>query len=250
MKRFLVLPLLAVVPLLPVKHAIARTSSGITVSTTDHGIRLTLSLPRRSFARNSLVQLAVRLQNTSNNRVYLSNDCTLQNPAVSVQSLTHKTVYPPALTFPSVPTNTACRSPLEIAVTPNGSISRNYFIILRGQCIHAVVRFSRGRSDMVSRPLHVGLVSSAPQRVNLHIHPLYATVVPPRSGKRLLLYTDWFQCASSSLRDFGGTPSWQFAHSVRLIPSTSLAPSCKVVQWHVVTGYLNHPVVAINFKSP
>jgi hypothetical protein len=59
MKRFLLLLSFVVVPLVPISHAYARISSGITVSSTAHGIRLTLVVPQRSYPRNALVRFAV-----------------------------------------------------------------------------------------------------------------------------------------------------------------------------------------------
>lgn len=101
MERLSLLPLLTVVPFFPIKHAYATTNSSITVSTTAHGIRLTLSVPRRSYPRNALIRVGLRLTNLSHRNMPLPHLDGSEGPCTNTLKEVFNdkgiVLYPPAI---------------------------------------------------------------------------------------------------------------------------------------------------------
>jgi hypothetical protein len=71
MKQFLLLPLLLVAPFLITQRADARTS-GTSITTVSHGMKLTLVVLRQSFPRKALVQVREHLENVSREDLHVA----------------------------------------------------------------------------------------------------------------------------------------------------------------------------------
>jgi hypothetical protein len=127
--------LLLLAPLSYPRGTGAAPVSAVQIETTTHGVKLFLSIPRRTYPRNALVRVTVRLQNISRRTVLVSGN----NPStVVVLDASHRAVYWPdtpflgqALFGESVPP----RLPLKLR--PQQRPVNSFFLILRGPLLQA-----------------------------------------------------------------------------------------------------------------
>jgi hypothetical protein len=275
MKRFLLLLSLVLAPLVPIRHAIARSSSGITVSTTAHGVKLTLVVPRRDYARNALVQTRLVLSNDSSLAVRIPlftheyslsegarslSSCQWQNPAVEVESVQGRQVYPPSvpLVSPCLPyqgggSGTSSETRLGIGagghltVQPYSTYTWRPIVILWRRFVRGAILLAL--NNATGTPLTVKTPRIALQLASGH---------PPLTER----------CATLTCVHVIPRPSWVHHGPLYFSSSTdcrgsirydtwrsrtgnTVYPPCpNPAAWHVAVGYLNHPSATVYFKSP
>jgi hypothetical protein len=175
MKHFLLLPLLVVVPLVPIRHAYATTNSSITVSTTAHGIRLTLEVPRRSYPRNALIRVGLRLTNLSHRDMPFPHlhdtEGICSDSVMEVFNDQGVILYPPAIqTKPGEPTKPEPGCPVpEIGgrqLHPGQTATGSDLDILRARNLHATVYLS-GVIRVRTPTVQLLLTPSLPLRVSI-----------------------------------------------------------------------------------
>jgi hypothetical protein len=246
-KRFLFLPLLVVVPFLPTSHVNARASSGITVSTTAHGMRLSLIVPQRSYPRNALVRLAVRVRNVSSHSVltYIGAQCISTNPFVEVSdsggSETPQT--PPHMMLPP------CPVPSGQPLAAGKSVTQHVIFILNGVAIRGVLNVGRYLAKQIATPKVAVRVSDAIP-ASLVVHRLQGGRVlviqrPPGAPGPLYVFETTYCGAADGIASLLGEPHWLPVQGNR-ISSGCTGPQ----QWHGYAGYLNYSVETIDFTSP
>lgn len=123
------LPILAFLPVEPVR---ATTSSRISVSTVSaDGVRLTLTLPRSVYPLNALVRATVRIQNVGQQTVFtrIGDGCTSTNPVIEVFDRQGRVMdQGPSVAFG----NPGCKHVLGQPFRPRQVVVRHVFAVLRG----------------------------------------------------------------------------------------------------------------------
>ncbi len=273
MGPFLLLPLLMFVQFLPVGNANAGASSGITVSTTAHGIRLTLEVPRRSYPRNALIRVGLRLTNLSHRDMpyphLRDTEGMCSNSAMEVFNDQGVILYPPAIQIkPGGPTKLDPPCPVqEIGgrqLHPGQTAAGSDLDILRAKNLRATVyvfwtmhaRNRRGTTVYLSRPVRVRtptvqvvLTPSQPLRVSISRLPGHLSAqVQPRARVHGPLYANEnSDCDPGGSISYGGPGSVGWAEQSR----RTLYPDCPNPSfWYAVVGYLGQPVGSIDYVRP
>lgn len=129
------------------------------------------------------------------------------------------------------------------------------FLFLRADRVQGVVQVQKGSDYFtVQTPVvTVRLVTERTPRVILHApvaDQLMATYRPPTHMKGYLYYLGSFVCGKSDLP--AGLP---YAEPFVLSLHSKLTADCSysatpVTSWYVLAGWVNHPVVGIDYTRP
>ena len=225
------------------------------ISTVSHGVKLTLMVPRRVYPRNALVRVVVTLRNLSQQDVQISGQgmfcCGQYSLGAVVRDTSGQILY--ASDRRETPLGPGL-SPLTVA--PRHSMSQRVFLVLRADRVQGVVQVQKGSDySTVQTPIvTVRLVTERGPRVILHAavaDQVTATIRPPTHMKGYLYYLGSYLCGKSDLP--AGLPS--FAEPFQLSLHRTLTADCSyagtpVSSWYVLAGWLNHPVVAIDYTRP
>jgi hypothetical protein len=240
--------LLLIASCLGTSRTYAASASAIRVETVAHGVRLSLSIPRRTYPKNALVTVTVRLQNVSRHTVLVSVN---NYPDAIVLDSAHQEVYSArdplsdralfALIGPGP------RPPMKLR--PHHGITISYFVILRGPLLQAHAMIDTGGKELeVHGPiLPLTLTHEALPRVTVIETPtLHATITPPPGVSAPPYFVEQTRCADNDIMTGRG---WQAAPTDDLTPE--FATDCtKPGAWVAVAGWLNHPVASIDYTAP
>jgi hypothetical protein len=249
----------------------------VQASALAHGIRVTMSVPGRTFPLNALIRVGVRVKNLTHRAIVvdrLTRSCRADGPSPSVQVLdAHgQVLFPPALPDPP-PDDLPCAptgpSPPELA--PGDSFVSHFFVILRGDRIRALTSSDEFGAVITRTPLvRLHLVAGQVPRVRLDTQSpfLHATVRPPGPPPAgTLYYTDWYTCPEPDGTEVAGqvfkgvvqppvqngtpvpTGYWGLAMDWTGVRGTRLSPGdCPLpTEWHLAAAWLNHPVVRFTY---
>jgi hypothetical protein len=248
--RYVLLPLLLVVVYLPAGRGPASARSSIRVSATLHGIRLTLVVPGRTFPRNALIWVDVRLTNLTRTNVpipQLSDTGWPCSPnTVEVFDDHNIVLYPPAVRVKRgepLPLNPPCPAPDPSSkqLHPGESASGSDLVILRAPSIHATVQEGHDRITTPtvrfnlkrSRSLHVSLVRNS--------GGIRATVPSVNGTRRQVFVNSLWQCNQGGLiRVSSGGWSEQAGSAIH---AGCAAPAI----WYATVGYLNRPIGVVDY---
>jgi hypothetical protein len=234
---------------LAVAKAQATPTSAVHVDTITHGVKLSLSIPRRTYPKNALVTVMVRLQNVSRHTVLVSVD---NYPNAIVLDSAHHELY-------------SARDPLSdralfelhgpgprppMKLRTHLVLVASYFVILRGPLLQAYVMIGpRGKEHDIHGPtLPLTLTDEAPPPVTVTGTPtLHATITPPPGVSAPPNFVEQTQCTGNGTVSTGR--GWQAASTNVLtpeFPTDCVTPH----KWIAVAGWLNHPVVDIAWSGP
>jgi len=245
-KRCVIMPLLVVAPFLPGAHAVAATSPGTAVSTTAHGITLTLVVPIRVFPRNALVRFTVRVRNVSHHTVLtrLGPECIENSPYIEVldDSGNATSQFPPNAEAPPCPIFFG--QPL----LSGHSVTQHVLAIVNGTSVRAVLPVGRKLEQQVVTPdVTVGLTENATQAVIIHrsIGAPFAVVARPATAHGPLYVEDSTYCGTATAgASLSANLIWHHVKGDHVY-SGCAGPQ----QWHGFAGYLNFPVVSIDYTA-
>lgn len=239
---YLLLPVLAITSLVLPITANARKSRPLIVEVMRHGVRLTLTLPHRTYPRNALVRTTMTVSNESSRSLSLvpSTSCPWLDVSTEVMTAHGQMVYPPSVPLlePCLPTlgGGGGRNVNALPhLAPGSSHTWHFLVILRGRFVRGSfyslhtppisVHFVRGQLPIVARCVSTACVRLSPRPAWLHHGPVYV----------------------SSVTDCGARKPYLAWHRAR---SRSLHPACSFPnRWHFAAGYLNHPVTEIDWKQ-
>ena len=250
MRRLALLVLLLLLLVLPPAPARAGRTSGIRVDTIVHGIKLSLILDKQTYPANALVRATVRVKNLSGAAIDLGASsgrfCPTTSPGIRVLDGAGAIVYPPEVDDYSICTPL----PYNGVLPPGGSIQRHLLAMLRSSYLQAVVSVGRYTGiESAILPLHLRPASPLSAVLSLEPSP-YADVEQPSAGYGPLYSFQVAECRTATSDTVIGSLHWE------AIPRQGksiyrLLPKCQPLStWHVVTGFLDHPVAAIDYVKP
>ena len=223
----------------------------IGVETLVHGLRLSLSVRKAGYPRNGLIRVRVSVRDVSGHDVALgSPDGCMDSPGVQVVDEAGKVVYPPALP-PIRGTCGAVRNPLILG--QGQVVTREVLVVLRGNRLQAVAVIKRSAGPdgtfVKGQPIRLPLAPATAPRVSLGVRggAVFARLLPSSRVNGPLLYVDEAECKQQASRRTSEVVS---GHHDWTVGSNLLTPGCSPARiWHVVAGWLNHPVAVIDYVS-
>ncbi|MGI8827113.1 MAG: hypothetical protein ACR2JC_16025 [Chloroflexota bacterium] len=230
----------------PVASSPARKSVTI-----RHGLELTMNLHRRVFERNALTVVSVEVLNVSRHAIHLERGET-DNPFVSVLARSGEEVYPPALPLVT-PQSDSSLSPQVL--DPGQSFSHDVYVVIRGPSLRPVVLLQDSSTRRVAgTAVTVSLRPGPRPQVLLHTSPeISADILPSTTVYGPLIYQSMSACGlphNGEMEEVQAGPSgWTPAGGTRLAPVWN--PACTSGrEWHVVAGWLDHPVARVDYVAP
>lgn len=230
-------------------------ASGVQADVVSNGIALSLLVPQRVFPRNSLVRVSVHVHNMSSQPVELS---TL--PQVSVLNGQGQNRYSASEgTYPPLPSNgpggVSNGPALPVSLKPGRTLTQQVFVILHGRYLVASVGILKFHSSleatttMSTQPIAVRLIHGSPPRLSVIKNGIVVeAVIRPSSPaqRERLWYVALERCGSM----VNGTVGWAIA-GIWKGGAYHLSTDClgKVTEWRIIAGWLNQPVVSLNYVA-
>ncbi len=245
MRRMALLAFLLLVPFLVQGSAHASFHSGLSVSTVSaDGVQLTLRLPRGNYPRNALVRATVRIENVGHHTIFtrVGDGCTSTNPFIEVFDRRGRLLdQGPSIAFD----NPGCKHVLGQPFRPGKIVVRHVFAVLRGIYLRAVLTIGKnlhGRDISTKLELHLGAGEAPNVTIDQTGEPA-VTVQRPLGATGPLYYSGSALC---------GTATDPQPTQVDLLwppVSNRFHSGClQTREWHGLVGYLNYPVVPIDWK--
>jgi hypothetical protein len=238
----------------PVGVRATRPDSTVTVTSTSHGLKITLSVPRATYPENALVATTITVKNISAQAVDIVGAGCLPIAWTEVLDK-HGNSYPTPITF-HPPSCGPHRRPMVLK--PGAVVSTTSIVVLRSGSLRTDLRITSGESGQVDVPgdvLALTLVQAAAEHVALTSgtpgHPdagFTASVWPVPKAAGSLYITSWQSCrqANGNGEDTGSFPyQWQTATG-SILHTTILHPSCVTQTWQFAAGWLGYPVAKLN----
>jgi hypothetical protein len=204
---------------------------------------LTLILPKHVYPRNALIRAAVRIQNVGHRTVptRIGDEYTSTNPFIDVfDGHGHLIDQGPSIAFDGPGGKHVLGQPFR----PGRVLVRHVFAVLRGRYLRAVLNIGKNLNGQIITPkLSVSLVPGEAPTITIdQTGEPFATVQRPKGASGPLYYSGSALCGTSTDPQ---TTSMQLLWSP---VSPSVHSGCSQTrEWHGLAGYLNHPVVQIDY---
>jgi len=205
-------------------------------------VKLTLIVPKRTYPRNALVRVTIRMKNASHRAVMLQGACGYTG-GVQVINNSGQAVYSPPnlILLPGAPPITGC-APYTLPFDPGQQVTERPYLVLAGTRIQAW-DIVNGKTLWVA--MRVRLTTATPPTVTLHQSPtVSATIHPigPVSGH--LYFIAWTGCDSTPLASGSSFLSFAWRPSA----GATLFPQCSdPTEWHALAGWLDQPMAHIDY---
>jgi hypothetical protein len=246
MRRMGLLALIFAMPLLVQNPTHAATGTPTSVSTVSaNGIRLTSSLPRSVYLRTALVRAAVRIQNVGHRTVFtrIGDGCTSTNPYIEVFDRQGRLMdQGPSATFDRAG---GCIHVSGQPLTPGQVVVRHIFAVLRGRYVRTVLTIGKNLNVKdVSAKLTVRLIAGVAPTVTID-----QTGEPAVTMRRPPGATGPLYFSGSALCGTAVDPQATQLNILWTPVSNRFYSGClQTREWHGLVGYLNFPVVPIDWK--
>ncbi len=248
--------LLAVMVTALVPNAPARASavSSVTVFSTLHGVRLSLSVPRRSYPANALVRAVITVRNTTRHTVWVNSggppmpDGFVPQVALFDQfrQPVNTSVLDLFLWYPGP-------RPAPNPVRAGAQVRFPRYVVLRGPTLQTGIEFQlrppgvepAGRHSNMTPRLHLTLTAADTPTVALRTigGQLTASLHYPDIAAHSLRFEDSAQCGpASDPNDVMENPLWVPVSRLNIVPGCE-----NPTAWRAVAGTLNHSVAWIRY---
>jgi hypothetical protein len=251
MKALSLLPLL-IAGLLPSASSAGSMKTPITVSAVAHGVKLTLTVPRREYPRNALIRAKLSLENISAEAVPVLGArfpaCRYQYwAAARVLTKGGKAVYPPIVSPDEFISCGPLMFPLQLR--PGETLRNTVFLVLRGSHIQGFTALGTEQEPIeVETPITtVRLTRKSSPHIRLQTSPVLEAVLRGQAHVRQarLYYYEWASCRDGEPRTMDWTP-----FSIRKARTYSFTPGCEnPSEWHLAAGWLNYPIAQVDWKK-
>lgn len=240
---------LPVLLLLAVSLALPRpalSASAISSYVRQHGVVVTLTIPRRSYPQDALVRVRLTVRNVSTRPRSLR--VGLQAPNVTVLDSRGNEAFTSQAPLGADTLIVPKGGPRATVLRPGHTFSTNEMIVLRGSRITYSAMLGRiGKSVHVvaGTPIRVSLTPEAPPPVVVYATPslLHATITPSWSSSSRLYVLNQTACATSSVVTLTGGPWIQVEGSTL----TTDAGCAGTVTWRALAGWIGHPAAVIRY---
>jgi hypothetical protein len=224
-------------------HSVSVAKGPLHVAITSYnGLRLSVSVPQRAYPRNALIRVSVSLQNISHHTVVLGRTCytpTLWGDVTNQAHTMEFSSYLPVRLTGGVATCIYTRPTPGPRLAPGQTLHKEPYLVLRGGIITATAIVDPERYAAYTPPLRVRLIPAKPSTIHVHLPaPTYAVLQPPPGAEGLPVVAEAYRCR----RGPATTRGFHVVHTLYLVPHCA-----HVVEWHVIAGWLDHPVTTINY---
>jgi hypothetical protein len=242
----------------PIGRAHAHSLSRAVARTASHGLRLTLTVPRRRYPRNALIRVTLQVTNVSRHAISIESG---QNfPRSYVLDSSGNAGYDPlsplgaeSLSGPTGP------GPRYEVINRGKTITSPDYVVLRGNEISARVflgKLGAPSGPMITMPpVAVTLRDEPAPVVHVSTSPsLQAVVTPARPMSGSMFYLDQTACATTA-GTYETGEGWVARKTAVVTPifrdASSDPSSCAGTRtWHALVGWLNHPVTYLSYQDP
>jgi hypothetical protein len=183
--------------------------------------------------------------------VRIVEDCNLGSTlGADVRNGRGQIVYPRAMDFFRHPCSGAAPGQYGKPLRPGGRLVRRPLVVLFGSWIRPIVTLTDGThpgTEWHGRTVRIVLFDAPPLQVSQHTEPnhTFADIHPPAHVSGPLYYIQSTSCRPAGSLLIDSQPIWTAAFGDRV------QPACNgVTTWHVVAGWLNHPVATIDYREP
>jgi hypothetical protein len=239
--------LIALIPAAPEAHAQAAGASAVA---TEAGLRITISVPHRTYPRDALVEATLTVTNTYHHSIPLNGN---NLPRVDDYASGHLPAYSPIMpfgrdTFAFTLGGDPRRPPVPLGA--GKTIAQHFDVVLVGPHLEPYV-FTDGLEITVPR-LTLRLVPAPQPRVSIHTgKQLFAAIIAQAVHSGPLYVIQQSQCAAD-----GGTSTlstmtgWRRQRSYRIMPVfPSGCDSHGARRWELMAGRLDEPVVTARYSG-
>lgn len=231
-------------------------NGSVTTWVISGGLKLTLTVPRRSYPRNALAQVQVSLRNVTNHDVgyWLPgyDPVGYAVPQAEVLNAAGTIVFPPAMPYmPALPGPVPGLAPLH----SGQSVTQSEYIVVRGARIRATQNFMPRMTSNLSlppyvlttRPILVRLTSEPAPKLTLRGSPTSPVldVTRPSHVAGPMLQISYADCGFQTTGPSYSYPGGWFPAGLQLRPGCT-----PLGAWHVRLAWLNHPVAALDYVPP
>lgn len=230
----------------------------------DHGVQLSLAMPRGPYAWNSFVPVAARVENISARIVKVGFteeglSCFIKGPVVEVRRQNGTIVFPPSVLHAQP---LPCPSPplgIGVPLRPRAGMTWTGYVILRAAHILARVAIVRGKQTVgVSTPVvTVTLHVKRAPRVALHTDgEVFADLAHPADAPGPMLAAWWCRCTARATRRHSAGEVITRPGVVTAVRGTRLTPhldheGCiRLIEWHAVAGWSGFPAASVDYVAP
>lgn len=222
--------------------------TGLHITTTSHGLRLTLTLPESSYPQGALAMATMSLKNVSHHTVTLCVFCSKGYMDVRVLSGAGHVVYPPPV--PQLVPLTG-PPPLPLLLRAGKTMRVTTEVIFRGARIRAFAALE-GNTIIRTRLVSIPLLPATPPAISVTQDGVpRVSVTPPAPMQGPLYYSYIFQCATGGDHPGIETASdyWVTSNSTEF-ELTRASDCVKLQQLHVVAGWMGQPVAEYHWVAP
>lgn len=213
------------------------------------GVRVTVSLPQRSYPRNALVRVWIGARNVSNHTIYVPESCAgPSNPHITVLTGTGHIVFPPLIPTPapSGPVVMGCMAAKPIPLKPGHSLHWRQDAVLRGTQIMAHIGLGNARSyghssRWITGRLRVQLTPPDAPTITIHSAPSTTIDVTSTSGSGPFVVNDWWFCPGD---DRLNGPN---ERTTTIAGSTISVPCSRPTEWHGVVAQIGHSLAQFDY---
>lgn len=233
--------------------SVLREQQPFTSRVVSRGLELALSLPRRSYPHNALVRVRVSVRNISSHMIRVgaspAPECEWSGPGVEVLSTAGAPLYPPAAPW-IMPSCGPPRLPRDLL--PGRSLHHATLAVLRSNTIRAVVTLGSGK-EIATPLLHLPVHDDPAPTLSIQKSPTLRLLVTPGTSAQHgpFYFVSGIRCSGPDQSGFGeATSHWELGSAQRDGAFHLIAACDQPMDWVFTGGWLDHPAVSLDYKTP
>lgn len=185
----------------------AVTRGRVILSSTSHGVTLSVIVPWKRYAPNSLIKVIVRIKNDTQHSIQLPGFpeyCGSSNPVISIRDSSGAQLYPPGISLLVPP---PCMAPTGPILAGDHVVTATQYAIARGPTLQGVLQFEAGNNGgspvtVSTRTLTLRFRPGPPATATMYTTQsgIYARFHRPHGARGPMLYEADDTCAAKDVR--------------------------------------------------